>query len=203
MLISSIDRLKGNLFEVKLDDEYSVNINSAVFSKYNIKVGAEITEELLDEAVYASDYYRAKEKALYLLDYRDHTYKEMFLKLEKNYPEQVCYDVVDYLAGVGLIDDRRYAENYIRKLAEVKKYGTYKIKAEMKNKGISEDIIEELILGYEDDYGERLREIIEKKFVGRLTDRKSFDKAVASLLRMGYSYSEVKPVLSEYMESCD
>lgn len=200
MKIKGIERLKGNLFAVTLDDGTALNINSAIFSEYGIRIDAVISEDRLSEAVHASDFYRAKEKALYLLDYKDYSYKEIFGKLEKNYPEDICFEVADHLAQNGFINDRRYAENLIRRLAEAKKYGLYRIKSEMRIKGIDDNIIEELIYKYEDTYEDRLREIAEKKYAGRLTDKKSFDKACASLSRMGYSFTEIRNVLSEYFD---
>ena len=35
---------------------------------------------------------------MYLLDYRDYSYSELYKKLLNNYGEQICYDVCDKLA---------------------------------------------------------------------------------------------------------
>ena len=58
-------------------------INSEIIAQYNIKGGVSIPESAWNQVVYANEFRRARERALYLMDYRDHSYIELFKKLEK------------------------------------------------------------------------------------------------------------------------
>ena len=92
------------------------------------------------------------------------------LKLAENYDEDICYEVLNRLAEIGCIDDRRYARYLAEKLCTVKKYGYFKAREEMRLKGLSRDIIEEALADYSEDCSERVLELIDKKYARYLTD---------------------------------
>lgn len=81
-----------------------------------VSKGMDITEEQADMLIHKNDVRKARERALYLMESRDHSYSELFDKLEKNYPEDVCFEVCSRLAELGIINDRRYAEKLCRQL---------------------------------------------------------------------------------------
>ena len=106
----------------------------------------------------------------------------------------------DKLAELGIINDRRYAEKLCRQLFEGKKLGIYRVKQEMRLKGIPRDIIEETIEEFSEEVDSfaRLEELVEKKYERYLTDRKGVNKVKAALARKGYSYGEINEVLELY-----
>ncbi len=68
----------------------------------------------------------------------------------KKIPETTADDVVAYFKELGLIDDRVFARKWIA-YRQSKPYGRSRIRFELRNKGIQEDILnEELRQGYED-----------------------------------------------------
>ena len=162
--------------------------------------GMDITEEQADMLIHKNDVRKARERALYLMESRDHSYSELFDKLERNYPEDVCFEVCSKLAELGIINDRRYAEKLCRQLFEIKKLGKYRVRQEMRMKGIPGDIIDETLEEFaeEDDSFARLEELVEKKYERYLVDRKGVEKVKAALARKGYSYGEIREVLDLY-----
>ena len=96
-----------------------------------------------------NDLRRARERALYLAEDMERSYKMMFEKLSANYPEDICREVCDELTERGIIDDRRYAQRYCS--TALKKYGEYRVKHELWKKGISSEIIDELFEDMDDD----------------------------------------------------
>lgn len=207
MRISNIDRFKGNTFSVTVIDDFEdedvIYLNSECIRKHNIKINDVFSEDELSEIIYENTFRRAKERALYLLDYRDHSYKELYCKLSRNYPEQVCDDVMDYMVEHGYIDDRRFAENFARKLFEVKRMGKYRAKQEMRIKGLDSELIDEMIDAYEDDTLERLDDLVERKYARYLVDEKGIIKVKNALARQGYSYSDIKKVLEDYLDEVE
>ena len=159
-----------------------------------------VPAEAVEEMVSANGYRRARERALYLLDVRDYGFVELYQKLEKNYSGDICLKVCKELAGLRLIDDRRYAESLARQLFEVKRVGMFKAKQELKLRGLSDSIIEEAVEPYadEEDSFARLEELVERKYERYLTDEKGVKKVKNALLRQGYRYAEINAVLDLY-----
>ena len=197
--IISVEKFKGSTYQVNFDEGEPAFMNSEIIAQYNIKGGVSIPESAWNQVVYANEFRRARERALYLMDYRDHSYIELFKKLEKNYDEDICYDVIDSLVEVGIVDDRRYAENLAQRLMEVKRCGYYKAVQEMRQKGISKELANEILSEYEDTTQERLKDLIESKYARRLEDEDGIKKVKNALVRNGYSYKDVNAALEDYL----
>lgn len=183
-----------------LAQNMKIYIHRDIIGECGIGKGMEISEEDADRLIYKNDLRRARERALYLMESRDHSYSELFDKLEQNYPEDICFEVCGRLAEIGVINDRRYAEKLCRQLFEVKKLGKFRVKQEMRLKGIPGDIIEETLEEFaeEDDSFARLEELVEKKYERYLVDRKGVNKVKNALARKGYSFGEINEVLALY-----
>lgn len=200
MKITSIALYKGKVYCVEIDDEKKLYFHRDIVYDYGLKHNMELDESKLEAIFNASEKRRARERALYLLDYRDHSYIELLEKLEKNYDEDICFEILDSLAEKGLINDWRYAENFARKLFEGKKYGANRVRQEMRQRGITQEIIEHMLEKYEDGTYERLKEVINKRYFRDLGDYKSIEKVKAALVRRGYRYNEINEVLRDLRE---
>lgn len=198
--IEKIEQYKGKTLRIDFAEGEPAFINSEVVLDKGLRRGTELSDEEWEAVVYANDFRRAKERALYLLDYKDYSYVSMYKKLAENYPEQLCYDVCDRLAQLGVIDDRRYAAALARHYMEVKRFGRYRAVREMMQKGVSRALAEEALEPFDDTVRERLRELIEKKYLRRIDDEDSMNKVKNALIRQGYSYSDINAVMSEIFE---
>ena len=205
MIVTDVSPFKGSMMCVELSggglaQEMKIYIHSEIIRKYNVVKGMELSEEEADRLIYENDLRRARERALYLMESRDHSYRELFDKLEKNYSEDICFEVCNRLAEIGVINDRRYAEKLCRQLFEVKKLGRYRVRQEMRLKGLGSEIIEEAMENFseEDESFERLEKLVEQKYERYLTDRKGVEKVRNALARKGYSFGEIKEVLDLY-----
>jgi regulatory protein len=146
-----------------------------------------------------SEYTRAKERALYILEARDHSYAELYAKLEKNYSEEVCFAVCDKMTEIGLINDSLYAKKLAKYYFTVKKYGKYRAFNEMKRKGLDITDIEEASEEYLYDLKDSIRELIEKKYYKYLDDEKGVIKAKNALVRLGFTYDDINSVMEEFL----
>ena len=185
---------------VVFEDDSRLYIHSSILSEYNLKEGMNVPEEAVEEIKEANEYRKARERALYLLDGRDYSFKELYEKLEANYSDDICMNVCKKLAEMRLIDDRRYGELRARELFEVKRVGMFKAKQELRRRGLSDSIIKEVVEPYADEEESfaRLEQLVERKYERYLTDEKGVKKVKSALLRQGYSYSEIKAVLDLY-----
>jgi len=201
VIISSVAKYKGTTYEVVIDGS-RIYLHRDIVADYGLAPMKEISEEKYAEMMLASDRRRATERGMYLLDYRDYSYQELFKKLLENYDEEICYYVTDKLASLGILNDRRYAENLARKYVEVKKYGFYRASNEMYRKGLDRELVDEVLSAYEDSTVDRICEIISRKYGGCLDDRDKVRKMKNALARQGYSFDDINSAV-RMMECAD
>ncbi|MCR5600470.1 MAG: RecX family transcriptional regulator [Ruminococcus sp.] len=207
MKITSVTRYKGSTYEAELDDGRKLYLHADIITDFGIHAGMETDRETLRKIIYASNFRRAYQRALYLLDYRDYTYSEMFKKLVENYKsEALCTAVMKRLTEHGFIDDVRYAERMARKLVEIKRFGRRRSKRELMQKGISDFIAEDALAPYSEVFEENLMELLRTKHSRYLTDRedkRSIEKVKSALVRYGYEFTEINRAVKDYFENAE
>ena len=199
MTITAIEPRKKGLCALYIDGEFAVKLDTETVLAHRFDVGREITDEELHACLIASDQKRCKDKAMWLISYRDHSRKELIEKLRRDYSAESAEAAVSRLEELGLLDDGRYARRCAADLMNLKHLSDRGIRQKLREKGIDRDLIGEVMEELEVDEDVHIREIIEKKYPD-LSDEKTRRRAVAALTRMGYSYSDIKSVLSEYAD---
>ena len=102
---------------------------------------------------------------------------------------------VDKVRAVGLLNDEAFAEKYANELRDRKGFSNNRIRVELIQKGLDRDTADRVASSF-DDESERLALLVEKKFSNALKDEKSKRRTFNALLRLGYSYSDIKSVLN-------
>ena len=197
MKITGIEKYKGSTYKVEFEQQEPCYLNIEIINKFNLKAGIDLPLSAWEQVKEESDFRRARERALYLLDYKDYSYVAMFKKLRQNYNEVLCYRVMQKLVDLGVINDRRYAQGLARHYMEVKLFGRRRAFQEMRLKGLTKEVIDLALEEYEQGTGERLRRLIEKKHLRYMTDEKGINRAKNSLIRYGYDYGDIKEALRE------
>ncbi|MGN0170548.1 MAG: regulatory protein RecX [Lachnospiraceae bacterium] len=142
---------------------------------------------------------QAKKKALNLLERQDRTQEQLVKKLQGyGYPNEAVEAAVEYVKSFHYIDDRRFAENYIRYRQNEK--SRYALKMELYRKGIEEDIIEEALnSAYEAKEEDLVCKLLEKKrFAPDEDDRKERNRIMGYLMRRGFSLEQIKSGMHKY-----
>ncbi len=207
MKITSVTRYKGSTYEAELDDGRKLYLHADIITDFGIHAGMDTDRETLRKIIYASNFRRAYQRALFLLDYRDYTYSEMYKKLVENYKsETLCTAVMKRLTEHGFIDDERYAEKMARRLVEIKHFGYRRSKRELMLKGINEFIADDALEPYSAAFEENLMELLRTKHSRYLTDRedrRSIEKVKSALVRYGYDFTEINRAVKEYFENAE
>lgn len=205
MKITSVRIYKGTTYEIGTDDEKKFYLHADIIADFGICEGMELDRPELRKIIYASNFRRAYQYALYCLDYRDYSSAEMTEKLVKTYRnESLCGAVVRKLEECGIISDERYAEKLARRYVEGRKYGYRRAKREIMLKGISECLTEDALQLYAESFPENLVHLIKTKYARILTDekdRKSIEKVKNSLVRQGYGFDEINRAVREYFDN--
>lgn len=139
---------------------------------------------------------KAKKIALRLLKIRsrsEHEIKER-LKRKTISPEIIEY-TVRYLKDQRLIDDRKFVKEWINARL-TKPYGLRRISFELKNKGVSSELVKEELLCVQGDYNEEniVRELAKRckekyKNIERTTRKR---RIFAYLARRGFSLEAIQ-----------
>ena len=196
-LTAAEPRRKG-LVQLYLDGEEAVKLDREVFLRAGLRPGDQISDEALHQLILDSDARRAKEKALYLLEHRNHSKRELTEKIART---AASWEAAEAAAGqmeeLGLVDDQAYARDRAREMFLRKRWGPLRVKQELRRKGIDGELIEELLEEYRqrDEGGlvaENVRAVLETKYSGWREDEKQRRRAFAALQRRGYSYEEIR-----------
>ena len=139
-----------------------------------------------------TDYKQALNKALVFINYKDRTCHEVREKLSKeDYQEDTIDEVIAFLCNDGFLNDRRYAEYYV--VCYENRRSRYRIKTELRSKGISDDIISEVLLDSDESqaYEKALSKQLAKYGLSDIeeADYQTKSKIFASLYRQGYTVS--------------
>ena len=197
MVITGIKPKKKFMNSIYIDNEYFIDIDREVISIKKIKVGMEICEEELNDLIKLSNEKRAKEKALYLMEYRDHSKKELIDKIKKTSSEEAAKKAVDRLEEIGLINDDNFARKYANELIFRKKFAYSRAEYELIKKGIDKELAQEILDEIIPDPQEQIISLLESKYSNLLNSDKGLKRTVSSLQRLGYCWSDIKSSLNK------
>ena len=139
--------------------------------------------------------------ALRLLTGRDYTVAGIARKLQaRDFSGDKIAVVLERLQSDGFLDDRRYAERFISNASETGRYVGYRLKQELFRRGISRELVSELLDSTVDPEEEKriAREILNRRYpcyLSGIPDEKERRRAAAFLQRRGFSSSVVWAVL--------
>ena len=193
---------KQDKIHISVDGEYSFTVDEAYFLSMGIYNGKEVESDELQEIIETVSVRRAYNYAVSLLARRDHGEKELKDKLILKGYGKGAEAAIGKLKEAGYVDDERFVRLFAAELRNLKKYGKKRIEQELYRKGIDRDIISDVLEETEFDESE-LVSLIERKFGRYLSDEKGIHKTVNALLRMGYSYGEIRDALRTINENTE
>ena len=190
---------KGDKIHISIDGEYALTVDEMYFASLYLKDGQEISEEEYAELEETVNIRRAYNCAVSLLSRRDHSKKELMRKLKEKGYSKGAEAAVEKLANSGYVDDERFCRLYASELIRLKGYGRKRVEQELYLKGVDREIISGVLdeISFDTD---RLSDIIKRKYLAKMTDEKGRQKAFNALLRLGYSYSEIRDALENMQE---
>ena len=134
------------------------------------------------------------------LSRREHTTKEIFFKLENRVESiDILSTEIKKLEEEGLIDHQRFAEQYIHSRSE-KGYGPLRIKQELKQRGVNENIAQPLLNNI--DWNSFAIAVLKKKV------NHEFPKETKPVLKLkkflnyrGFDFSQIEQAFSSYKKT--
>ena len=182
-------------YSVYIDGEYVFGLDGLDFSASSLRIGQELSQAEIEEWQSRSAEGKAYNAAVRYLSYRQRSEAEVRKYLrDKGYDDTTSQLTIERLLKLGMIDDAAFATSWISDRMRLKPRSRFKLTAELREKGISADVIEAAMseLGHDDEL-EALRGVIAKK-------RRSYEsetKLVQYLGSLGYNYGLIKEAMEE------
>ena len=147
-------------------------------------------ETVLDERAVEKLRRRAMNICLWHLERMDQTRKGLFDKLvKKEIPDIIIEETLVKLSDMGLVDDERYAENFVNSRVDGRLLGRRAVIQGLRQKGVDTDIIAEAISEVTDEQEESNAKILvsrKMKSSKGLDRQKRMNRLVGMLARKGY-----------------
>lgn len=203
MTVTAIEPRKKGLSALYIDGEFAMKIDTETLIANRIDVGCEIDDDTLHDVIEKADIKRAKDKAMWLISYRDHSKKELIDKISRTASVEAATAAAERMEQLGLINDENFAKRYALELINTKLMSPVGCVRKLIEKGIDRELAREVVDSIDVDISENIRSILNKKYKGCIFDEKGRRRAVSGLVRLGYSYSDINSVLREFDEDCD
>jgi len=190
-----VQKNNSNRVNVYLDGEFSFGLY--LINARNLSIGMELPEEFVQKLLEIDQIEDGFQKCLRYISYKPRTKFEINKKLkEKNFSADQIDVITSMLLDKGYIDDFQYAKNWIENRAILKPRSNKLIAWELRNKKISDEIINQLTTEMVSE--EELINLAAEKYARRLSGYEKdifFRKLTGYLIRRGFSYSNVTSVV--------
>lgn len=195
MKITDVKKQKNNpkRYSVFVDGDFAFGLDEVDVLYYKLLNCDEISEEKFNFIKENTVFNKARDTAVKYLSFKARTKNEVAAKLaEKDFTEDIIDKVIALLEKYNYIDDYSYAGSFLRDKFNINGFGTERIKYELKQRGISEEIIEKVVEENCFDEIKKAAELIEQKYGVYEFDIKERRKIEGFLLRRGFSFSTIK-----------
>ena len=152
------------------------------------------------DRIQRSDAHRAQEKALYLLEHRSHSKKELADKISRTAGREAAERAAERMEELGLVNDAQYARNLAEELLQRKRFAARRAEYELLQKGIDRALAQEIVEELAPEPEESLRFLLERKYQRSLSDEKGRRRVFAALQRLGYSGEDIRTALRDYID---
>lgn len=180
---------------VYVDGKYAFSLNHAQLLDQGVHAGLELTDARLAELKHVSDFGKAYERSLMFAMLRPRSTREMrdYFRRKKIAPQDADA-ILQKLCDRRYVDDAAFAKSWVESRALGQKTSAKKLRLELKQKGIADDIIAQ-VLGANHTYDEQaaLANLIAKK--RRQTKYQDRDKLLQYLARQGFGFDDITRAL--------
>ena len=199
MIITELKFNKKGTFDIFVDDQYICDIDDETVYKMSIKKGDEVSDEFIEELKHLSQVQGAKRAGARLLTASMKSRYDFEMKLvQKGYSRDAVRQAADFFEEKGFLNDAAYAKAYVADARSLKKQGAAKIRMSLKSKGISGDIIDELLADTDESEEENLKALVETEFAKMpVRDKKHVDKLKRKLYSKGYKIGDIINAVNE------
>lgn len=181
-------------YSIFVDDKYSFSLSELGLINSGLKVDEEIGKERLGELKDTARLDKAYNQALNLIARRMRSAWEIenYLK-RKGYDPSLSLEILNKLSDLGYVDDFKFAKAWVADRRLLRPTSKRKLQLELRQKRVTDEIIQEALTTDETDEKEVLSQLIAKK--RKQTKYQDDLKLMQYLSRQGFSYDMIKSTI--------
>ncbi len=208
-IVTRVERQKRNPRRVSIyiNDEFAFGAPESVVETFRLVRGLVLSDEDLERLKIEAQREEAFSRACRYLSRRLRTEEEIRVKLrEEAYPSVVIESTLERLRRLRYLDDRNYAEAFVRDRSRFRPKGRSALADELRRKGIQEEVIRRVLDDLVSESEElRLARDAAARYLPRLLrvspHRKKITRMISFLLRRGFPSRVARDIAEELLES--
>jgi regulatory protein len=204
LIITLVERTKSREARYRISfGNYSLTVLEDVMIKYRMTRGNTFMKKDLEEIIVADERQRTYVQSLRFLEFKQRTRHELRQKLkQKEFAAPIIEEVLDRLEQEKLVDDDLFAKEWTRQRMEGQRKGKLWIRQELRQKGITNELIAEVLddVSADAEFDTALTAGRKKwkQVRGDVQEKKR--KTFPFLMRRGFSMDLVRRVVNRLIE---
>jgi regulatory protein len=195
---------RPNRRSVFLDGKFAFGCNINVVAKFKLHEGMKVSTEQVEAIQNGAVRQECFDKAIRFLERRLHSRSELRTKLMRDeFGAALIDSVLDQLTELGYVNDQRFATDKAESAAKYKHHGRNRAMLELAKKGVPRETARQAVEHvYEaHDSAAMARDLAQKKMrsLSKLDPQVAKRRLYGMLLRRGFDYDTIKPVVEEVM----
>lgn len=196
MKISSVKAQKkdASAYSVFIDDAYAFSLSASELLNQGLVEGQDIDQSQLQHLKSVASCDKAYRRAISMLARRARSKQELQQYLTRKGHKAAEVDkVLNSLEEKGYINDKAFSEAWVQSRLLLKNVSIQRLRQELRQKGVANDVINAAIESSEHSEQEALAQLIQKKrTISRYQNK---EKLTQYLLRQGFRYDDIKQAL--------
>jgi len=164
--------------------------------------GAVLSDEDVLRLDWMDQYLRGRDKAVGMLSRRARSRHEVETALSAaGIATSIREGLLSELEELGLVDDLRFAREYVRVKSDVKRLGPHRLRHELRRLGVRRTIVESVLSeSFDSDAQLRMaREVARRRLGEGPVDERAARRLADQLRRKGFDYEVVNSVVYEFL----
>lgn len=197
--IVNYKKLKSGMYTIKLEDSSEITLYQEVILEYELLLDKDIDNDKLVKISLLNKKWEVYYSALRILKSRFRSRKELYdLLIKKDFPSDLVCDALDKLQMQGYINDLSFAKSYMNNQIITTNRGPGRISNDLLGKGISVEIIKEVIMDYDINLQkERITKLVDKYLKSNRSRGGNVlkMKIINDLIKLGYDKRSILGVV--------
>lgn len=193
-----------NILILFIDEDPWKEIHTTIFGRKPSLPQRCNSQEEFEEQFSILEYKASLQYALKRLSMKTHSSAELKKNLvQRCVAEDTATKVIDECMRLGYLNDQVWMEGYVRGLLS-KKLGPQAIIFKLRLKGVQEDVARGVLEQFDsgDAPKRRIEGLLQSKYRSKdLTDFKSREKVIASLMRKGFSFDDIREAMQAHVQA--
>jgi len=183
---------------ISLDGKFAFGIDLENFVKQKLKVGMELSDEAVDKIVNKAEFSKVYDKILRFASLRPRSKREFERWLSKHKVHESMHTrLFNKLERLDFLDDEKFATWWVEQRLQFKSKSKRELIQELRLKGISKDIMDDVFSRLDIDEEVQIRKLLEKNKYkwDKLNGFEKRKKIWAYFNRRGFSWEVIRKVI--------